>query len=1531
MNPALCRLLGPTAVDHCASAYLTRSVGDEGAPPPDLVRRARGAGAPAQRAPPQRCRCRARARAPWERMGAPDARGVRRGHVLVMRGATAREKTQRAPAGPRFPRRRCAALRCARTHARQLPLTPRCASPARTPSPPQVVSRGNVLEVHRVIVERAGEAEGEGRAGAAGAVDSVLGARLECVLQQELSGAPHALRVLRRREGSDRNGRDAIVLSFAEAKVAVAEYDPHSDLLRVSSLHQFEGKDTTWMRAGAQLSQRDAALGPSLAADPKGRCAAAIVHRTSLVLLRAAGDQFGLSTRERRRLGTGRCAAIATSSMVALQSLGVTRLRHAAFLHGYAEPVLLMLHETRTTWAGRYSLVHDTCALSAVSVDLVSGRHVPIWQVESLPSDAYAISAVRAPFGGALVLTPNTLIYASQTATVALALNRASHWAPRGAAGPPERAGFSMELDAAHVAWVERDRCLLFAKTGDIATVSLGRDGRGQPRLTVRRVGAAPLSAGACVLSGHGARLLFMSSRLGDSLLVQCYDKTKDSATPAKGAAGDGGETDGAPSAKRARLNGDAGDDDEEGGDLGGGALAADNEEQALAEMLKGTGSADGTGAAELSFLVRDSMLSVAPLRHVAVCPDACAPEGADGRQVVIACAGHGKNGALAVLQRGVRPTAITEVGLPGVAAIWAASGRLGSGLGSSGGEQGGKGDAPASTEHHSHLVMDMGGHTIVLATGEEMEEISDSSPFFTEGSTLAAGDVLGGAAFLQVHAGGVQAASSREILCNASLAKALPGGAEDGAEDGVKIETASVADPFVLVAGGGRAALGRVATDKNDGSATVDFKAAPAVADATATAIFRADRGTWLRSWVAAATGDDSVEHVCAAATPQGALRVYALPAWRLLFEAAQLADAAPLLSNALADDGAEARVHERTDEGIADEAVAAAAAAASVALDKPDHDVVELSLFAFERKQPFLALRLSDGTLAAYRAFSGASGERPPLGFRRVALVALPAQPAAQASRTLVPFARMGSPPQNGLFVCGPEAQWLVEHRGLLTPHQHTPFLTTPSSEGSEQEQPAAADRPTPGVLAFAPFNNVNCPAGMVFAEALNLVVASLPPRAYGLDMPARKAALRQTPISVSPLPGGKLAAVVCSSTVPPERRPPPPPPPVQHKMGERTEYDERPVLFDPSEEHCVALVDLTTLQQKFTFALEPCEQATDVEVALLGGDTEPLVCVSTAYLPGEDVQAKGRIVLLRVLTIQDGQDNPDAGLHVGAPYLHLVCAREVRSAVVCVKELAGNLIASAGAKVTVHQWQPAESTLNQVSFFDLPTGAAAVAVVKNFVLLCDALKSCYFIRWKEEKKEMGLLSKDFDKVDAVTGEFLIDGSALAMLECDVWGDALLLAYMPQSAQSWQGQRLIPRGRCHLGAHALHACRLPLPKGASGKSRLGALLATREGALLAVAPIAEEAHKRLLRLHGELCDQLRHPLGLHPRAFRAPRRLRQRLATEILDADTLARLDERGARAAGDAAASAGFQDRSGALAEVRQVSPAALAAAL
>ena len=38
--------------------------------------------------------------------------------------------------------------------------------------------------------------------------------------------------------------------------------------------------------------------------------------------------------------------------------------------HGYGEPVLLILHETHPTWSARLALRNDTCALSAVSLNL---------------------------------------------------------------------------------------------------------------------------------------------------------------------------------------------------------------------------------------------------------------------------------------------------------------------------------------------------------------------------------------------------------------------------------------------------------------------------------------------------------------------------------------------------------------------------------------------------------------------------------------------------------------------------------------------------------------------------------------------------------------------------------------------------------------------------------------------------------------------------------------------------------------------------------------------------------------------------------------------------------------------------------------------------------------------------------------------------------------------------------------------------------------------------------------------------------
>ena len=65
--------------------------------------------------------------------------------------------------------------------------------------------------------------------------------------------------------------------------------------------------------------------------------------------------------------------------------LALSGVRDAAFLHGYGEPVVLILHEREPTWAARMPLVNDTCVLTAVSINLDTKRCTVIWQREKLP------------------------------------------------------------------------------------------------------------------------------------------------------------------------------------------------------------------------------------------------------------------------------------------------------------------------------------------------------------------------------------------------------------------------------------------------------------------------------------------------------------------------------------------------------------------------------------------------------------------------------------------------------------------------------------------------------------------------------------------------------------------------------------------------------------------------------------------------------------------------------------------------------------------------------------------------------------------------------------------------------------------------------------------------------------------------------------------------------------------------------------------------------------------------------------------
>ena len=90
--------------------------------------------------------------------------------------------------------------------------------------------------------------------------------RLECVLSRRLHGTVQSLQRVRL-DPSSSAGRDALVLSFLDAKLSVVEYDPDAHDLRIVSMHVFEEDE---MRGGYVGNHSP----PIARVDPEGRCAA---------------------------------------------------------------------------------------------------------------------------------------------------------------------------------------------------------------------------------------------------------------------------------------------------------------------------------------------------------------------------------------------------------------------------------------------------------------------------------------------------------------------------------------------------------------------------------------------------------------------------------------------------------------------------------------------------------------------------------------------------------------------------------------------------------------------------------------------------------------------------------------------------------------------------------------------------------------------------------------------------------------------------------------------------------------------------------------------------------------------------------------------------------------------------------------------------------------------------------------------------------------------------------------------------------
>ncbi|XP_074281902.1 cleavage and polyadenylation specificity factor subunit 1 isoform X1 [Silene latifolia] len=1331
-------------------------------------------------------------------------------------------------------------------------------TPGIGPVPNLVVSAANVLEVYTVRVSTAAESKDVKRGGV---MSGVSGVSLELACHYRLHGNIESIAVLSVGGGDSSRRRDAIILTFRDAKISVLEYDDSIHGLRASSLHCFEGSDWLHLKRGRESFAR----GPLVKVDPQGRCGGVLVYDLQMIILKTvqAGSGFA-GEDESFSYGGAASARVDSSYMINLRDLDIKHVKDFVYVHGYIEPVLVILHEQELTWAGRISWKHHTCMLSALSINTTMKQHPIIWSAMNLPHDAYKLLAVPSPIGGVLVICANAIHYHSQSMSCSLAVNNFA----TSADGSQEmlRSSFNVELDAAHATWLANDVAMLSTKSGELLLLTLVYDGRVVQRLDLVKSRASVLTSGITTV---GSSLFFLGSRMGDSMLVQYSSGTvatiSSSASKEEVADIEGD----APSTKRLRRSSSD-------------ALQDLFGSEDLSLYGSTPNKADSTQKS-FSFAARDSLINVGPLKDFAYGLRINANASATGitkqsNYELVCCSGHGKHGALCVLQRSVRPDVITEVKLPGVKGIWTVYHKS-----SRNHSSGASRIAAEEDEYHAYLIISLEERTMVLETAEMLGEVTESVEYYVVGSTIAAGNLFGRRRVIQVYANGAR------ILDGSFSTQELPLGTstESGsASENLVVSAVSIADPFVLL----KMSDNSIQLLVGDPSSSKVSLSVPSVFEGSKKSISACtlynDRGPepWLRkastdAWLSSGVGEaidaaDGLPHgdvYCVVCYDTGTLEIFDVPNFKCVFSVEKfISGKAHLVDSFVKEIGeplkplknAEDLVGQGRKENI------------------QNIQVAELAMHRWSGQHscPFLFGILTDGTILCYQAFvfelqentknddgkgvkdsimaDNSSSRLRNLRFLRISLDmhTREEQPGHGIPRISV-FKNVGG--CQGFFLPGLRPAWFMEFRERLRVH---PQLC----DGS--------------IVAFAVLHNINCNHGFIYVTSEGFLKICQLPAGLNYDnyWPVQKMPLKGTPHQVTYFAEKNLYPIIVSTSVAK---------PLTQILSSMADQESGHQIdhsnLSPDELHGAYNIDEFEIrilepensgaiwQTKATIPMQSLENALTVRMVTLLNTTtnenEMLLAVGTAYVQGEDVAARGRVLLYALGRSENPQN-----------LVSEVYSKELKGAISALASLQGHLLIAAGPKIVLHKWTG--SDLTGVAFFDAPPlHVVSLNIVKNFILIGDIHKSIYFLSWKEQGAQLNLLAKDFGSLDCFSTEFLIDGSTLSLVVSDEQKNVQILYYAPKLSESWKGQKLLSRAEFHIGAHVTKFLRLQMLPASSNATptsdktnRYALLFGTLDGSIGCVAPLDELSFRRLQSLQKKLVDAVPHFAGLNPRSFR-------------------------------------------------------------
>nr|KAI8762317.1 cleavage and polyadenylation specificity factor subunit 1 [Biomphalaria glabrata] len=1310
--------------------------------------------------------------------------------------------------------------------------------------------------------------------------------RLECLASYSLHGNIQSLAAVKLVGAS----RDVLLLSFLDAKLSVVEYDPSTHDLKTCSLHQFEEPELK----GGHSSNIHL---PMIRADPDGRCAGMLIYGTHLVVLPFRKDVL-LDDLD-AHTGLAGKSPIMSSYTIDLKKMDgkIFNILDFQFLHGYFEPTVFILYEPLATWAGRVAVRTDTCCIVAISLNIQQKVHPIIWSQTSLPYDCFSVAAVPKPIGGVLIFAVNSLLYLNQSVPpFGVSLNSIAEASSQFPLKVQENLQFT--LDCARYEFISSDRLVVSLKGGELYVLTLVVDGmRCVREFYFDRAASSVLTTCMCLCSeGY----LFLGSRLGNSLLLKYVEKSSGTII----------ESDekpaGVPSKKR-RLEGHE-------------QLASDVSEIENVDELEVYGVIDnqpGTLISSYSFEVCDNIWNIAPCGHVAMGEPAFLSEEysshLDPDLELVTTSGHGKNGALSVLQHSIRPQVVTTFSLSGCIDMWTVY----SGTDPDEENPEGKSSNPEKMllEGHSFLVLSKRDSSMVLQTGKEINEL-DHSGFSTQTSTVYVDNIGDKQYILQVTP------ASMRLLEGIKQIQHIP------VDLGSSIQSCSVCDPYVVLMGAeGQMMIFVLKDDTLIGGArlTASKTSIPQKPRIVAVTTYKDFSGMFTSETPKSANTVTKIEQIKPAEkaplfTPgdiddedellygdtsilntsdkkvneeeaqeknfmpkskeikvtswllisreNGQLEFYSIPEFKLVYTIKSF----PLGQRTLVDSGPQ---FDTSKPGTLPEKQP------STAGEMPLVKEIQMFGLGHNKSRPYLMARV-DEDLLIYEVFPRmpTAGDNLPTGdclrirFKKVAHSLILREKHLQAKKK----EDEEEPPDenippdhiqqlryfedisgySGVFICGPYPHWL--------------FMT---SKGSLRIHPMGIDG---WITCFAPFNNVNCPKGFLyFNRKSDLCICVLPTHVtYDAPWPIRKVPLRCTPHLITYHNESKLYAVVTSIEESTNKFP--------RVMSDDREWDyvERPdrFIYPLMSKYTVQLFTPSTWEviPDTRYDCEDWEHVTCLENAQLKSEgtisgLKGFVTMGTAYCMGEDVVARGRIIILDVIEVV-----PEPGLPLTKNKIKVVYDKEQKGPVSAISYLNGLLVTAIGQKIYI--WSLKDDDLSGVAFIDSLIYIHSLRIIKSIIIAADVLKSIALYRFQEDLRVLSFVSRDIKALESYAAEFMVDGEALNFVVSDRNKNVVILGYLPEMRESYAGSRLIRRADFNVGSHINTMfrvrCKLEDPStktknAAAVENKHVTYFATLDGSIGYLLPIPEKVFRRQQMLQSSMISQLPSPAGLNPKAYSA------------------------------------------------------------